>query len=205
MRTPSLLFSAAILFHLATSSNLTAQTWKFVKTKDGTSLYTRQEKNSQLKSFRAEAIMRTDIEKISALIGNPLNHDWWGTDVSLVKVLAYEKEKHIRYYVVYDVPWPFTDRDMASDVVISKDTASGIRVVLSRPLPGVIPEKPGLIRITNFWQKWTLRPLNNGTVSVTLEGFVDPAGKVPAWLYNLVIIDSPLKLMREVEKRVCAK
>jgi len=205
VRTGSPFCPLVILLFIAASLPVSAQTWKFVKEKDGIMLYTKQEKNSQLKSFRAEAIMKTDIEKISALIGNPLNHDWWGTDVSLVKVLAYEKEKHIRYYVVYDVPWPFTDRDMASDVVITRDTASGIRVVFSRPLPGVIPEKPGLIRITNFWQKWTLRPLNNGTVAVTLEGFVDPAGKVPAWLYNLVIIDSPLKLMREVERRVGVK
>jgi hypothetical protein len=205
MRALSFLISATILLQFAIHSPLSAQTWKFVKEKDGIKLYTKQEKNSSLKSFRAEAIMRTDIEKISGLIGNPLNHDWWGTDVSLVKVLEYEKEKHIRYYVVYDVPWPFTDRDMASDVVISKDTATGVRIVFSRPLPGVVPQKPGLIRITNFWQKWTLRPLNNGTVGVTLEGFVDPAGKVPAWLYNLVIIDSPLKLMREVERRVGVK
>jgi hypothetical protein len=39
-------------------------------------------------------------------------------------------------------------------------------------------------------------------IHLTFEGFIDPAGNIPAWLYNMLVIDTPLKLMREVQKRV---
>ncbi len=179
-----------------------AQSWNFIKEKEGFRLYTRQEANSSFKSFRGEAEIRADMDKVSSLIGNIKNLDWWGDDVHDITVLAFEKDRHIRYYFVYDVPWPFTDRDLVADVTISEDSATGIRTVYSHPLPDVVPEKHGLIRVTNYWQKWTIRPLNNGMIHLTLEGFIDPAGSVPAWLYNMVIIDTPLRLLREVQKRV---
>ena len=185
--------------------SLTGQTWDFAKEKDNIRLYTRREKNSSFKSFRGEAEIRADMEKVGALIGNPSNSDWWGDDVHEIKVLYFEKGKHIRYYFVYDVPWPFTDRDLVADVSISRDSVSGVMTVFSQPLPDVVPERTGIIRVNSFWQKWTVQPLNNGMIHLTLEGFVDPAGSVPAWLYNMVLVDIPLRLLREVQKRVQTK
>lgn len=66
----------------------------------------------------------------------------------------------------------------------------------------MVPEKPGIIRLQRFWQKWTIRPSQNGIIHLTLEGYVNPAGDVPAWLYNMIIVDIPLRLLREVRKRV---
>jgi hypothetical protein len=44
--------------------------------------------------------------------------------------------------------------------------------------------------------------MENGVIRLTLEGFVDPAGNVPSWLYNMVIVETPLKVMRRVKKFV---
>jgi hypothetical protein len=66
----------------------------------------------------------------------------------------------------------------------------------------VIPEKPDLVRIKNYWQRWTIEPRENGMIHIVLEGFVDPGGNVPSWLYNMVITDTPLKVMRGVKERV---
>jgi len=195
-------FSITVLLLQLLILSANAQSWKFIKEKEGFRLYTRQEGNSSFKSFRGEAEIRADKDKVSSMIGNPSNLDWWGDDVHDIRVIAYEKDRHIRYYFVYDVPWPFTNRDLVADVTISEDSATGIRTVYSHPLTDAVPEKPGLIRVTNYWQKWTIQPLTNGMIHLTLEGFIDPAGSVPAWLYNMVIIDTPLRLLREVQKRV---
>jgi hypothetical protein len=44
--------------------------------------------------------------------------------------------------------------------------------------------------------------MENGVIRLILEGFVDPAGNVPTWLYNMVITETPLKIMRRVKKFV---
>jgi hypothetical protein len=198
-------FIFTILLLLAGTSFLPAQGWKFIKEKDGIRLYTRLEKGGPFKSFRGETKIRADIEKVSALIGNPANSDWWGDDVSDIRVLLFNKNRNIRYYFIYHVPWPFTDRDLVADVEISEDPETFTRTVFSKPLPGAVPEKEGIIRVTDFWQKWTIHPLSNGMIHIVLEGYIDPAGSVPAWLYNIVVIDTPLRLLNEVQKRVCEK
>jgi len=142
------------------------------------------------------------MDKVCNLIGNVKNVDWWDKNLREINVLSYEEDKNIKYYLVYDVPWPFTDRDLCVEAKITTDPVTGQRVVYSVPLLNVIPEKPDLIRIKNYWQKWIIQPMNKGNIYVILEGFVDPAGSVPAWLYNMVITETPLKIIRGIKGRV---
>jgi hypothetical protein len=165
-------------------------------------LYTWVEGNGSLKSFKGVVDIHADMEKVSSMIGSVTNFEWWGENIREIKVLFYEKDKHIQYYLIYDAPWPFTDRDLVADVHITIDPSSGTRTIYSRPLLNVIPENPDLVRVTSYWQRWTIQPLNNGVIHLTLEGFIDPAGNIPSWLYNMIVIETPLKLMREVQKRV---
>jgi len=51
----------------------------------------------------------------------------------------------------------------------------------------------------------TVTPKDNGMIYLVLEGSVDPGGAIPTWLYNMVITETPLKVMREVQKRVVVK
>jgi len=181
-------------------SDLSGQTWNYIKERDHIRLYTRVEGNGPLKSFKGEVDILADMKKVSAMIGNPKDLKWWGENIRGIRVLLYEKDKHVQYYLIYDSPWPFTDRDLVADVRITTDSISGTRTIYSRPLPDVIPENPGLVRVTRFWEKWTLQPAKMGTTHLTLEGFIDPAGSVPSWLYNMIVIETPLNLMREVQK-----
>jgi len=191
-----------VLFQLFILEGLIGQKWDFIKEKDGIKIYTRKEANTSLKSFRGEVILHTQMDKVCNLIGNVKNVDWWDKNLREINVLSYEEDKNIKYYLIYDVPWPFTDRDLCVEAKITTDPVTGQRVVYSVPLLNVIPEKPDLIRIKNYWQKWIIQPMNKGNIYVILEGFVDPAGSVPAWLYNMVITETPLKIIRGIKGRV---
>jgi len=142
------------------------------------------------------------MDKVCNLLGNVKNHSWWDENLREIKVLTYEKDKYFQYYLIYHVPWPFTDRDLCVEANVNTDPLTRRRTITATPLSNVIPEKPGLIRITKYWQKWTIQPMENGVIHLTLEGFVDPAGNVPSWLYNMVIVETPLKVMRRVKKFV---
>jgi hypothetical protein len=182
--------------------DLQAQSWTFVKEQDGIKLFTRKEDGVALKSFKGIMDVTSSMEKVCNLIGNVKNHDWWDENLREIKVLTYEKDKYFQYYLIYDVPWPFTDRDLCVEARVVTDPVSGRRTITATPLNNVIPEKPDLIRIKKYWQKWTIQPMENGVIRLTLEGFVDPAGNVPSWLYNMVIVETPLKVMRRVKKFV---
>jgi hypothetical protein len=85
------------------------------------------------------------------------------------------------------------------------DPVTGTRSIEAKSLLNVIPEKPDLIRIKKYWQKWTLVPVEKGLVHVILEGSVDPAGSVPAWLSNMVITETPFKVIQSVQTHVGIK
>ncbi len=182
--------------------DLQAQKWEFIKEKEGIKIYTRKDAGSVLKSFRGEADLHTTMEKVCNLIGNVKNVDWWDKNLREINVLLYEKDKHIQYYLVYGAPWPVTDRDLCVDATITTDPVTGIRTIYSVPLLNTIPENPEYVRIKNYWQKWVIQDMKNGTIHVYLEGYVDPAGSVPNWIYNMVITDTPLKIMRGIKERL---
>jgi len=197
-----IVFHVSILLFMLICDNLRAQSWDYVKEKNGIRIYTRTPENSSFKCFKGETIFHTSMQKLGLYIGNVRNFNWWDKNIRELKVIDPGSEKHVRYYFVYHVAWPLWDRDICVDVFISIDTISGEKVVYAKPLPDVIPERQKMVRIKNYWQKWTLRPISDNSVHAVLEGFVDPGGSVPAWLYNMVIVETPLSVMGGIKQRV---
>jgi hypothetical protein len=191
-----------IMFMLLLSCQMVAQSWDFIKEKDGIKIYTRREAGKSIKFFKGVTDIYAPAEKVFNLIGNVKNLDWWDKNLREIKVLYYEKDKLSQYYLVYDSPWPVTDRDLCVEATIKTDPATGVRTIYSVPLPNVIPENPACVRIKDYWQSWIIEPTGKDKVHVTLEGYVDPAGSVPDWIYNMVITDTPLKIIRGIKQRL---
>lgn len=179
-----------------------SQEWDFVKEKDGIKIYTRKEGGETLKSFRGEAVFNTTIEKISSKLGTKNNFDWWDEDLRDVRIIDMVEDKYISYYLMYPVPWPLSNRDLCAKANITIDTINKRKIVQAQPIPTAVPERKGCIRIQKFYQKWDVQAIDDHHVQVILEGFIDPAGIVPAWIYNMVITDTPLKVMRALRSHV---
>ncbi len=198
---PALLF----VFTVALSGSAEAQSWDFIKEKDGVKIYTRKEKGKRLKSFKGVADIHATADKVFALIENVHNTDWWDKNLSEIKVLFYEKNKRAQYYLVYDLSWPLTDRDLCVDATVSINPAKGVYRITAGPLPGVVPEHKDMVRIKEYRQSWTIESAGNNLSHVVLEGYVDPAGSIPDWIYNMVITDSPITVISGVRQRMEGK
>jgi hypothetical protein len=197
-----LIFFISIIYNLSFTTSLYAQDWKFIKERDGIKIYTRNDTNNPVKSYRGEVDLKTTMDTMRLIIGNIKSFDWWDESISQIKVLEYVPEQSIKYYLVYHVQWPFSDRDLCVQSVVTNDSVTGVRTVMATPLLDVVPEQPDKVRIKNYWQSWTLIPLGNGMIHLTLEGSVDPGGNIPAWLVNMVITDTPLNLIKKVRSKV---
>jgi hypothetical protein len=190
---PHFNFILISFFTLMLSFPLAAQSWDFIKEKDGIKIYTRVENGRTLKSYKAVTDISFPAEKIFTLMEDINNTDWWDKKLTQIKVLHYEKDKSARYYMVYTLPWPVTDRDLCVDVNIAINQETGERKIYAVSLNGVIPESEGKVRIKDYVQTWTITPAGKEITHIVLEGFVDPAGGIPKWISNMLIIESPLK------------
>lgn len=198
-------FFTIFLFTLVHSYSLSGQSWNFVKEKDGIKLYTGEEPGKPLKAYRGITDINAPAEKIFALLEDVNNTDWWDKNLTEIKVLDYVKNKSARYYLVYDLPWPVTDRDLCVDVIVTTDPSTGERKITAAPLPGLIPERKDRIRIKDYRQTWTVTPAGKELSHVVLEGYIDPAGNVPDWISNMLITDSPYKAINGVRTRIMKK
>jgi len=178
---------------------LVGQTWKFIKEKDGVQLFTRDEKGKNLKFIKGVAEFSQSAEKIYALIEDVNHTEWWDSNLKQIKVLQYEKNKHSQLYMVYSMPWPFKSRDMSVNMTTTINQMSGEYKVIAVPLSGVTPEIKDFVRIKEYRQIWTLKPVNNKT-HIELEFYVDPVENIPAWLLNMILIDTPINSIKALRQ-----
>jgi hypothetical protein len=184
---------------------MTAQSWNFIKEKDGIKIYTRTEAGKSLKSYKGVTDIDVPAEKIFVKMEDINNTDWWDKKLTHIKVLLYEKNKRVQYYLIYDLPRPVANRDLCVDVTITIDPVTGERKFNAVALNGVIPEGNDMVRIKDFRQTWTIIPAGKEMTHIVLEGFIDPAGAIPEWISNLLIIESPLKAIRGLKEAMGKK
>ena len=195
-------FILVVFFTLVISCTVVSQSWDFIKEKDGIKIYTRKDAGKSLKSYKGVTDIHAPAAKVFALIEDVNNTDWWDKNLTNIRVLLYEKNKRAQYYLVYDLPWPVADRDLCVDVTVSIDPLTGVSKITAGPMPGVVPANTDMIRITEYRQTWTVSPAGKELAHVVLEGFVDPAGSIPDWISNMLIVDSPLKVIGGVKERL---
>jgi hypothetical protein len=179
-----------------------AQSWNFKKEEDGIKIYTRQEAGKSLKSYKGVVDIHAQASEVLALLENANDRDWWDKNIKQVKVLLYEKNKRAQFYMVYDLPWPVEDRDLCVDATVNIDPVTGVSQVTSFPLPGCAPQNNDMIRIKDYRQTWIVKPTGKESAHVVLEGYLDPAGSIPDWITNMLIVDSPVKVMSAVRQRL---
>lgn len=179
-----------------------AQPWSFVKEKDGIKVYTRVEPNTSLKSFKGEVTLHAPLERVCSMLGNPNNTDWWDKEIIDIKVLGYDKNIYVQYYLVYKMPWPLTNRDIVAETTITIDPISRVQSFSAKPIENKIPEKQDLVRIKKYQQTWLVQPLEKGFVHISLQGSIDPGGNIPSWFYNMVIAETPMRTIHALRERV---
>jgi hypothetical protein len=191
-----------LLITLVCAEELHAQEWEPVREKDGIAVFTRQVENSNYKSFKGEVWLQAEVAEVSDVVEDVKNFELWDESIREIRVLEHFKGKSIRYYVVYNSPWPVTDRDLGIQATISSDPLTGSMVISAVSAPDAVPPDPDMIRIIDYWQKWTITPTGSGLVHLTVEGFADPAGDIPAWLANMAITDTPLNMLRGIREKL---
>lgn len=191
---------STFLILVISSLGLHAQDWECAKERDGIKIFTCHDTASSYKLFKGEIDLQSDVKTVSNLIEDVRKFDEWDDDIRSIKVLDEKPGESFRYYVQYDVQWPFADRDLCVEAEIRTDSISGERIISSRPEPDAVPEDPEFVRIKKYWQKWTISLSGEGKVHLILEGFVDPAGDIPAWLANLAITNTPMNMLRKIRE-----
>ena len=179
-----------------------SQAWEFEEEDGGIKIYLRDEPGSSLKAYKGVVVLNAEMDYLYRLIVDFDNYNRWVEDIEGMKTLSFVEDSSYIYYMVFKMPWPYSNRDLVAEAIVTMEPSDRQRIVYSKPIPDHLAEQEDLIRIREFWQRWTITRLDSQRVELILEGFTDPAGPIPAWLYNMLIVNTPRDLLKNIRKEV---
>jgi hypothetical protein len=181
--------------------------WELKRERSGIKIYTSKVPKSPFKAVRGEMIINAQVEELVALVNDlPRCSEW--ADLCVKSELLERVSSAEQYVYIYNnVPFPIKDRDVVAHVHWSKDEPTGrvsmhsIAVEQARSTEFRQLSKKA-VRIYQAVTQWHFTPLGEGLVKVENYAHIDPNGPTPAWLINILLVNSPYKTMKNMRELI---
>jgi hypothetical protein len=174
--------------------------WQAAGNNNGIKVWKRPIASSPFVEFRAETTVNSTLSALLNLFYDLEAAPRWLDATRRVVALRRDDAKHEYILLIEtDMPWPLQDRDAVLLGRWQQDPDSLTIALRSQSVEGVLPINPKYIR-NNIRNDWTFIPLGNGKVKVIMAGHVDPGGNLPEWAVNMLIQESPLRTLANLER-----
>ena len=196
MKKFTLILVVTLLFPLLAHAQLEgiSYDWKEKKNKNGISISTSSVEGSSFKAVYGEMTVKASVASLFALVDDmPACPDW----AAMCKEAKVEKrisDSESYVYIYNDIPFPVSDRDVYTHVVWTLDSETKRVSMTSTASKGGTP-KTKAVRLEDAISQWHFTPNDDGTTKVESFGHIDPNGPTPAWITNLLLVNSPYKTM----------
>lgn len=177
-----------------------AAEWDLKKNKKGITVETRSVPGETLKEFRGTMNITASLNSLTALVYDTDNAPKWMHDNKSLTLDEEISEQDRWYYLVNGVPWPLKTRDAYLHIESAQDPSSQAVTIMMSADPARKPGVKKKVRILSMKGGWTFAPKADGTVDVTYQLFINPGGKIPARLANIVVVDIPYNTMKDMNK-----
>jgi hypothetical protein len=162
--------------------------WVLKKDKNQIKVYLRNlDYNSQ--QYRAETIVEADINSVSSHILDFNNSFKWMYKLKSSKILSKKSDSLFYVYFTIKMNWPLKNRDLVSDVIVSK-TENKVIIELNS-VPGYVEINPNFERIKDTKSIWKIEYLTKNKTKVSLQSYAVIEG-IPTFISDFFILESPL-------------
>jgi ribosome-associated toxin RatA of RatAB toxin-antitoxin module len=178
-------------------SEPTETDWKLESDKEGIRIHTRFSGKSDFKEFKGEVVVDAPISTIAQLIADVERYPEWCYKTSLVTII--EKDSTTtRYFYVSETPAFLKKRVGFFETRRNENPQTGEITFSLRNYKSSTPLSGDMLLIPIMDGYWKLTPLSNGKVHLTMQMLTEPGGIIPAWLANLVVVDSPYVTLKNL-------
>jgi len=176
--------------------------WELVKSCNDIKVYTQKVADLQIKKVKVETVVVATLSQLITIFKDAENHHKWVFLSESAKITEVIDDNNWKYYNFTDTPWPVSNRDYYTSVVLYQNEIDYSVTIKSVAIPDYAPEVDGCVRISFIKSVWTLNPIGNGLVHISFELEVDPGGNIPAWLVNLAVTKGPYNTMTGLIKEL---
>lgn len=168
--------------------------WQEKRTKNGISIFTSIVEGSPFKAVRGTMTVNASVTSLVALVEDMEACPEWAELCKESRIEERVSAFEAFAYIYNDLPFPVSDRDVYVNVVWTKNPETQTVTMTSNAVVGG-PPKTKAVRIKHAVSQWHFTPLGGGHTRVESFGHIDPNGPTPAWVINMMIVDTPYKTM----------
>lgn len=174
--------------------------WNLSLDKDNVKIYTRDYDDSDIKAFKAEALLDAPINNVISVMANPRSCIEWvhGCTVSYgFDETSFNK----RYaYSVNDLPWPVQDRDYVLEINTTSQPDSNQIMMEMHAVSEKKPIDDSYVRTNVAQTIYVFTPTEDNKTHMLWLQHTEPAGALPSWLVNNLLVDIPFKSIKTLEE-----
>ncbi len=177
--------------------------WKKEKSREGFSVYTRDEPNSDLVGIKVEGNIKATLPcAMSTLREVEGAVEWIPGQISKTTIENISDLEAITYSLS-DLPWPLSNREMVLHNKLHLDLKKDLLFVISKTVvhPKYKRVADGTVRAIVHYSNIGLRPIDKNTTFIDLTVFVDPKGSIPSWVVNFYQQGWPVEFLKALETR----
>ena len=191
--------SLLVCFMLININSGVTTDWKLRREEAGVKIYTRNVAGSPFEEFRGVVtISNTTLTKVLDVITDVKNYPVNFPNCSGAEVLEQKGKYNDIHYITIKAPWPVNDRDAIYEATTTFSKNGKHAYVKLSPRGDYKQESKGFIRVHNGSGFWDLEEIAPNSIRVVYQFHADPAGEIPAWLANSVIVSNPLRTLESL-------
>ena len=176
-----------------------------VKEADGVQLHSSDVTGTNRLKVKAVAVIDADIDSIRVVLDDVAGNPDWFPYLIETRVLGQKSDADRLLYSRFDASWPARDRDVVYRVrVVRHDDGSVVYQQQSQQSP-LMPEQDDYVRAILVHGSYRLMPIEAGQTQVDLLLDVDPRGKLPQWIVNIIKQKMPFELLKGLKEKLAEK
>jgi hypothetical protein len=196
MRT--LLLALTITISLAAADD----NWKYAKSADGVTAYTRSIATSGFKEYKVETEVDATLTQVVATLMSVADMPQWVdrcAEANIVKEIS-ATESITRS--VTSSPFPLKNREAIAHGKLTQDPATKIVTLVSTGRPDFTPPDSKYERVKELRGRWILEPKPGGKVHIKMIGHTDPGGVIPAAIANQFVVMIPFNTIKNLRVQI---
>ncbi len=180
--------------------SVSAQTdWALNTEKEGIKVYTSLVPNSKVKAVKVECELNANPTQLVAVLLNVNTCTEWVYHTKSCTLVKQVSPSELYYYSEISLPWPAENRDFVAHLTVTQNPETKEVIVDGPAVPGFVPEKSGIVRISHSKGKWIITPTGKNQIKVVYTLHVEPGGNIPAWMVNMFAAEGPIQIFKKLK------
>lgn len=193
-------FSSLIVWGQQPKSDNRQDTWKLEKDKNGIRVYSRHLQGSKLKEVKVNCDLNATLSQLVAFVSDIDHYKDAVYRVAEAYVVKRVSDREFYFYNETDISWPASNRDLVMHMIFQMDHPNRTLHIRGTNVPGMVPQKKGVVRIPHWRSLWTIREIAENKLHVEYVFSVDPGGELPIWLINALVAVGPYHSFSNMEE-----